>query len=80
MKQMILRAHFDGEQIRLDEPFELEPNTPLTVIVGDDDTLDAEREDWWFLSSQRLAEAYSEDEPEYSLEMIKEPNPDYEGR
>lgn len=80
MKQTILRAHFDGEQIRLDEPFKLEPNTPLTVIVGVSDTLDAEREDWWFLSSQRLAEAYGEDEPEYSLEMIKEPNPDYEGR
>jgi hypothetical protein len=79
MKQTILRAHFDGEQIRLDEPFELEPNTPLTVIVGDGDTLDAEREDWWFLSSQRLAEAYGQDEPEYSLEMIKEANPDYEG-
>jgi hypothetical protein len=79
MKQTILRAHFDGEQIRLDEPFDLEPNTPLTVIVGDDDTLDSEREDWWLLSSQRLAEAYGEDEPEYSLEMIKEPNPDYEG-
>jgi hypothetical protein len=79
MKQTILRAHFDGEQIRLDEPFELEPNTPLTVIVGDDDTLDSEREDWWLLSSQRLAEAYGKDEPEYSLEMIKEPNPEYEG-
>ena len=44
----------------------------------DDDTLDSEREDWWLLSSQRLAEAYGEDEPEYSLEMIKEPNPDYD--
>jgi hypothetical protein len=41
----------------------------------DDDTLDSEREDWWLLSGQRLAEAYGEDEPEYSLEMIKEPNP-----
>jgi hypothetical protein len=79
MKQTILKAHFDGEQIRLDEPFELEPNTPLTVIVGDGETLDSEREDWWRLSSQRLAEAYGEDEPEYTLEMIKEPNPDYEG-
>lgn len=79
MRQTILRAHFDGEQIRLDEPFELKPNTPLTVIVGDGDTLDSERADWWLLSSQRLAEAYGEDEPEYSLEMIKEPNPDYEG-
>jgi hypothetical protein len=42
-----------------------------------DDTFNSEREDWWLLSSQRLAEAYGEDEPEYSLEMIKELNPDY---
>ena len=79
MKQMILRAHFDGEQIRLDEPVKLEPNTPLRVIVGRDETLDAEREDWLRLSRQRLAAAYGEDEPEYTLDMIKEPNPDYEG-
>ena len=79
MKQTILRAHFDGEQIRLDEPFELEPNTPLTVIVGGGETLESEREDWWRLSRQRLGEAYGEDVPEYTLEMIKAPNPDYEG-
>jgi hypothetical protein len=79
MKQVILRAHFDGKQIRLDEPFEIKPDTPLRVIVGDGDTLDSEREDWWLLSSRGLAEAYGEDEPEYTLDMIKEPNPDYEG-
>jgi hypothetical protein len=79
MKQVFLQAHFDGEQIRLDEPFELKPDTPLRVIVGGGDTLDSEREDWWFLSSRRLAEAYGADEPEYTLDMIKEPNPDYEG-
>jgi hypothetical protein len=79
MKQVILRAHFDGEQICLDEPFELEPHTPLRVIVGGGETLESEREEWFLLSSQRFAEAYGEDEPEYTLDLIKEPNPDYEG-
>lgn len=79
MKQVILRAHFDGEQIRLDEPFELKPDTPLQVIVGGDDTLESEREDLFLLSNQRFAEAYGDDEPEYTLDMIKEPNPNYEG-
>jgi len=79
MKQVILRAHFDGEQIRLDEPFELKPDTPLRVIVGGGDTLESEREDFFFLSNQRFAEAYGDDEPEYTLDMIKEPNPNYEG-
>jgi hypothetical protein len=79
MKQMILRAHFDGEQIHLDEPCRLEPNTPLRVLVGGGETLDPEREGWLRFSGRRLAEAYGEDEPEYTLDMIKEPNPDYEG-
>ena len=74
MKQTVLRAHFDGEQICLDEPFKLEPNTPLRVVVESGDTLDSEHEDWLRLSRQRLAAAYGEDEPEYTLDMIKEPN------
>ena len=41
---------------------------------------DQEREDWARLSAQALEAAYGEDEPEYSLELVKRPNPDYEGR
>jgi hypothetical protein len=79
MKQVILQAHFDGEQIRLDEPYKLEPDTPLRVVVGGGDDLESEREDWLLLSKKRFAEAYGPNEPEYTLDMIKEPNPDYEG-
>ena len=32
------------------------------------------------LSLESLARAYSDDEPEYSLDLIKEANPEYEGR
>lgn len=78
MKGVTLRAHFDGEQIRLDEPFKLEPGTPLIVTVCPKE--DHDREDWLRLSALSLEEAYGEEEPEYSLDMIKEPNPDYEGR
>jgi hypothetical protein len=77
MKKVALKAHFDGEQIRLDEPFDLAPNTPLTVIVGGAES-DSGRREWLLLSSQGLEAAYGEDEPEYPLSMIKEPNPDYE--
>ena len=34
-----VKAHFDGEQIQLDEPIELKPNTKLLVTV-----LEAEEE------------------------------------
>lgn len=43
---------------------------------------DKENEDWFELSSGRLSQAYGNNEPEYPLSMINEPNGDYnaEGR
>ncbi len=79
METKILRAHFDGSQILLDEPFELEPNVELIITVLPKPS-DEEREDWTRLSLESLARAYSDDEPEYSLDLIKEANPAYEGR
>lgn len=40
----------------------------------------AEREAWHGLSMQMLARAYSEDEPEYTTDMLKWVNPEYEGK
>ncbi len=40
---------------------------------------DDEHEAWLNLSIQGLEEAYGEDEPEYSSDLIKEVNPHYEG-
>ncbi len=79
MSTVVLPAHFDGHQIVLDAPYSLEPNTPLTVTVLSLHE-DEEREDWLRLSMQNFAAGYGEDEPEYSLDNIKEWNPDYEGR
>jgi len=41
---------------------------------------ESERDDWARLSLKGLEGVYGGDEPEYSLGMIKRPNPDYEGR
>lgn len=41
---------------------------------------DAEQRDSAFLAGQALADAYGMDEPEYSLDLIKEANPEYERR
>ena len=78
MDTISIPAHFDGERILLDEPVELEPNTRLIVTVLPNQ--DAERESWLSLSGKRLEDAYGEDEEEYSLDLIKEANPEYEGR
>ncbi len=82
MNAIILRAHFDGHQIVLDEPSklgELEPNTPLIITALSRDHEAEERETWLNLSLEGLNRAYGEDEPDYPLEVIKEFNPEYEG-
>jgi hypothetical protein len=71
------RAHFDGHQIQLDEPLELAPNTELLVTVL---PARSEEEDWAQLSLESLEGAYGDDEPEYTTDLIREANPDYEGR
>ena len=38
----------------------------------------SEREAWYGLSMQMLARAYGEDEPEYTTDMLKWVNPDYD--
>ena len=40
----------------------------------------AERRDWILLSGRGLEAAFGKNEPDYSLDLIEEANPDYEGR
>ncbi|MFT5369591.1 MAG: hypothetical protein ACI8V2_004569 [Candidatus Latescibacterota bacterium] len=73
-------AHFDGQQIHLDEPYPLKQNDKLLVVVLQDVSDDEERDDWAHISLGALKNAYGDDEPEYSLNTLKESNPDYEGK
>lgn len=41
MSSIKLKAHFDGERILLDEPFDIPPNAPLVVVVLAPDGKDA---------------------------------------
>ena len=70
MPAVTLKAHYDGERILLDEPFEIPPNSPLMVtvlsareaVVGDD----------WILAARRaLAGAYGAHEPEYTAADLR---------
>ncbi len=80
MNIITLTAHFDGKQIKLDEPYKLEPGAKLLVVLLPQQQPDSEREGWLMLSTRGLDNAYGEDENEYPLHLIKEANPDYEGR
>lgn len=67
MNTITLPAHFDGEQIRLDIPFVLTPNTRLIITVLPQSLSDEEQAAWHTLSAAGLATAYGDDEPEYAL-------------
>jgi len=62
-----IKAHDDGMTVRLDEPCDLPPDTPLVVMVlQPEEALQADRSDWFELAKQSLARAYGPDEPEYT--------------
>jgi hypothetical protein len=70
MPSVSLRAHYDGERIQLDEPFELPPDVPLLVTVLQPEA-DSDRAAWSEASRQALARAFGESEPEYTLDDLQ---------
>jgi hypothetical protein len=79
MKTITLSATFDGKHIRLEEDFPLPKDVRLLVTVlpeaADDET--AFLQFWRQLSADSLARAYGREEPEYTLDMVREVNPKY---
>jgi hypothetical protein len=68
MTTAILKAHYDGEHIVLDEPYELPTNASLMVTVL---AQDPERAEWAGLGARAIARAYADNEPEYSTADLK---------
>ncbi len=69
MPAVTLKAHFNGKQIVLHEPFDLPSDSPLMVTVlpkGDS----AEVAQWHGLAAAALARAYGENEPDYSAAEV----------
>jgi len=75
-----LPAYFDGKNICLEKPFDISPNTKLIITIIQELKANKDQEEWFNLSEHRLMNAYGENEPEYSSNLLKEVNPDYEGR
>ena len=61
-----LKAHFDGQHIQLDEPFELPQDAQLLVTVLKPLLPDEQRAAWLAMSARGLATAYGDDEPDDS--------------
>ncbi len=72
MPAISLKAHFDGRQIQLDEPFELPRDASLLVTVLSPSPSEHGRQAWSALSAAGLAAAYGSDEPDYSDVVVTE--------
>ena len=68
MATVTLKAHYDGERILLDEPFEIPPNCPLMVTVLS--ASEGSAGDWLPATQRALSRAYG-DEPEYTAADLK---------
>lgn len=76
MNTTAIPAHFDGEHIVLDKVVDIPENAILFVTILDPE-FEFSKRDWEKFSLQRLAEAYAENEPDYSTTPITR-NPLYE--
>ncbi|MDQ7784844.1 MAG: hypothetical protein RDU20_18315 [Desulfomonilaceae bacterium] len=71
MPAVTLKAHYDGERIVLDEPFEIPPNSDLMVTVLPPTETVAD-EDWFRIGRKALSAAYGTDEPDYGIEDLRQ--------
>jgi len=70
MPMLSISAHFDGQQVQLDEAIALPPNTRLIVTVLED--TDGGRTDFLRFAESSLARAYEDDEVIYSEADLKQ--------
>jgi hypothetical protein len=61
----------------LKRPIKIAPGSTVIITIEPAEDV-AENQEWYLLSSQGLEEAYGEAEPDYSLDRIKVPNPEYQ--
>jgi hypothetical protein len=67
----------DATHLELTQPIDTPPGGKVVISVLDPVKGDKERDDWLSLSLGTIAAAYGDSEPEYTVNMIKEPNPEY---
>ena len=74
MEAIETTARFDGEgTLKLDNlPKIKNRKVKVIILLADNDN-----EEWFSVSSEMLAHAYSFDEPDYPTSMIKETNEQY---
>lgn len=76
---MVLQARVvDATHLELTEPIDLPQGQSILVAVTEVTEEPEERRQWLAASETTLQAAYGDSEPDYSLDLLKERNPEYE--
>jgi hypothetical protein len=76
MLQSLEATVIDAQHLHLNQPILIPAGSRVLVTLASPE--ETERQSWLPLSVQGLTAAYGDDEPDYSAELVKEPNPDYQ--
>ena len=68
----------DSTHLELAQPIQVPPGAKVLVAIGAPELIAEEHQAWVQMSTQRLASAYGPNEPEYSSDLIKTPNPEFQ--
>ena len=74
MQAIEITANFnEKDELEIDNlPMIKNKKVKLLILIEED-----EQSEWYQFSGKGLSAAHSENEPDYTLNMLKEPNPDY---
>ena len=76
MEHLLEAQVIDSQHLKLTKPIELAPGSTIIITIEPAGSV-AEEQAWYLLSLQGLVGVYRADEPDYSLDLIKDTNPDY---
>jgi len=77
MTQQLEAQVIDSEHLKLKRPIQFPPGSHVIIEIVPVEE-DEERRAWYRISAQGLETAFGENEPEYSLDLIKIPNQEYQ--
>jgi hypothetical protein len=63
--------------LELAQPIQVPPGAKVLVAIGVPELVAEDHQAWIQMSIQRLASTYGPNEPEYSPDLIKTPNPEF---
>ena len=67
----------DPTHLELAQPIQARPGAKVLVAIETPELMGDERDAWGRMSTQRLASAYGPNEPDYSSDRMKTPNPEF---